>query len=157
MAVDKISAIYVEVGRAVRSYRLKAGLTQEQLAVRVGLSRSSITHIEAGEHRFQIHTLYLIAEALGTSPDSLLARAEDLRRQRTQCQICKIDLEAVYGDLSQKFLSVGHITRFSPDGEDTTDDLYILCANCQQMIDSNPGLTPQKLAKRVRALKANEI
>jgi len=64
--------IYLAVGRMVRKGRESAGLRQDELAERVGLTRTSITNIEKGKQRIQIHTLYAIARALSLSPYALL-------------------------------------------------------------------------------------
>lgn len=64
--------IYLAVGRRVRRGREAAGLRQDELAERVGLTRTSITNIEKGKQRIQIHTLYAIARALSLSPRAFL-------------------------------------------------------------------------------------
>ena len=64
--------LYGEFGRLVRERRLKAHLTQSQLAKRVGLSRTSITNIELGQQHIPLHVLYPLASALGASPHELL-------------------------------------------------------------------------------------
>lgn len=56
--------IYLEIGRNIRSRREFLELTQDALAQRVGLTRTSITNIERGKQKIQIHTLFRIAEAL---------------------------------------------------------------------------------------------
>lgn len=59
--------IYIQIGEVIRSKREVIGLTQDELAARVGLTRTSITNIEKGRQRTQVHTLYAIAEVLKTS------------------------------------------------------------------------------------------
>jgi transcriptional regulator with XRE-family HTH domain len=68
------NAFYEEVGRRVRDARTrrKPALTQEELADRVGLTRTSITNLEKGRQKFLLHTLIDIAEALQVQPSSLL-------------------------------------------------------------------------------------
>lgn len=56
--------IYVAVGEKVRAARLARNLTQEQVADRIGLERSSVANIERGTQRLPIHVLYRIAAAL---------------------------------------------------------------------------------------------
>ena len=67
--------LYPAIGRAVRSARDEAGLTQEELGRRVGLKRTSITNLEAGRQQIQVHTLYALAEALGITVTALLPAA----------------------------------------------------------------------------------
>ena len=65
-------AMYAEFGKLVRRHRVRLKLTQDQLADRVGLSRTSITNIEKGRQKVLIHHLILLAESLQVSPEALL-------------------------------------------------------------------------------------
>jgi len=56
--------IYGLLGKQIRAARQEAGLTQDELAQKVGLTRTSITNIEQGQQRIHIHTLYKIAQVL---------------------------------------------------------------------------------------------
>jgi transcriptional regulator with XRE-family HTH domain len=68
----KIDPIYEEFGRGLYRTRKAANLTQEALAERVGLSRTSITNIEKGRQHVSIHILFSLANALGIEPAELL-------------------------------------------------------------------------------------
>lgn len=70
--------IYRLVGERVRARRKKIPLTQEQLAKIVGLSRTSMTNIEKGRQRLQVHTLYMLSDALRTEPADLLPQKAEL-------------------------------------------------------------------------------
>lgn len=59
--------IYGLLGKQIRAARQKSGLTQDELAQKVGLTRTSITNIEQGQQKIQIHTLYEMAHALNRS------------------------------------------------------------------------------------------
>lgn len=61
------SEIYVLFGRRVAQARDSAGLTQSELADKVGLSRASIANIEAGRQRIVLHQAMEIANALNLS------------------------------------------------------------------------------------------
>lgn len=76
--VEPMEQIYRELGRRVAGARQRADLTQERLAARVGLSRTSIVNLEAGRQRVPIHQLYRIAHALGRQPADLLPPSPDL-------------------------------------------------------------------------------
>ncbi|MHB8671088.1 MAG: helix-turn-helix domain-containing protein [Acidimicrobiales bacterium] len=54
-----------EVGEAVRAGREAAGLTQRELASRVGTSQSAIARLEAGGIGATVTTLHRVAAALG--------------------------------------------------------------------------------------------
>lgn len=53
-----------EIAWLLIKYRMDRGLTQEQLAERVGTSNSQISRIESGRHRTNLDTLLRIAKAL---------------------------------------------------------------------------------------------
>lgn len=70
MGTDK--ELYLCIGERVRQARETAKLTQNDLAKRVCLTRTSITNIERARQSVQLHTLYAIAEALEISVHALL-------------------------------------------------------------------------------------
>jgi transcriptional regulator with XRE-family HTH domain len=72
VALSHQNAFYTEVGRRVRRARETAGLTQEKLATRVALSRTSVTNIESGRQKMMLHTLCEIASVLDIDPATLL-------------------------------------------------------------------------------------
>ncbi|MBN9037037.1 MAG: helix-turn-helix transcriptional regulator [Rhizobiales bacterium] len=47
-------------------------MSQDVLATKVGLSRTSITNIERGRQSVLVHQLFSFADALGASPAALL-------------------------------------------------------------------------------------
>jgi transcriptional regulator with XRE-family HTH domain len=64
--------LYQAFGQQLRRFRLQSGLTQEQLARRVGLSRTSITNLENGVQHVSLHHLFDLARAVGVSAGELL-------------------------------------------------------------------------------------
>jgi len=72
-------ALYRHLGRQVHTERKNLGITQEDLAHRVGVSRTSITNLELGKQQVPLHLLYEIAEELGTQIDALLPRHDELK------------------------------------------------------------------------------
>ncbi|WP_156896683.1 helix-turn-helix transcriptional regulator [Desulfovirgula thermocuniculi] len=58
---------------SLRSARLRAGLTQAELARRVGLSRSAYTNIEKGNKHPSLITALRIAHVLGGHVEELFA------------------------------------------------------------------------------------
>jgi transcriptional regulator with XRE-family HTH domain len=69
---SQLHAFYAEVGRRVRLARERAGLTQDALASRVALSRTSVTNIEQGRQKMLLHTLCGFAAAMNIEPSALL-------------------------------------------------------------------------------------
>jgi ribosome-binding protein aMBF1 (putative translation factor) len=54
-----------EVAKQVIQLRTRAGISQEELARRVGTSKSAIARLESGRHQTTVETLRRVAEALG--------------------------------------------------------------------------------------------
>lgn len=65
----------VAIGRAIRELREARGLSQEALALDVGLHRTYVGSVERGERNVSLLNLVRIAGALGESASALLARA----------------------------------------------------------------------------------
>jgi transcriptional regulator with XRE-family HTH domain len=66
------------VGDNIRRLRLKAGLTQEELALKSGLSQGYVNQLESGKRRFTQKSLELIADALSI-PMGELFREEGIQ------------------------------------------------------------------------------
>ena len=56
---------YREIAWLLSRYRVEHGITQEELARRVGTSYSQISRIESGRQRTSVETLVRISHALG--------------------------------------------------------------------------------------------
>ena len=68
---------YEQFGHRVRRARQALGMNQEALGHRVGLERSSISNVEKGRQRVQLHMLLEFATALGVPPGDLLPESAD--------------------------------------------------------------------------------
>ncbi len=64
---------YVDLGRRVRKQRQLIGLTQQELAERIGVSTSFVGHVERGTRKASLETLVALSNALGVGVDYLLA------------------------------------------------------------------------------------
>lgn len=64
--------LYEEFGLLVREARSGAGVSQSELARRIGLSRTSVTNIERGRQHVSLRQLFEIARALDSTPERLL-------------------------------------------------------------------------------------
>jgi transcriptional regulator with XRE-family HTH domain len=62
--VPKIRSVSKILGEAIRTERIKAGLTQEKLAEKADLARNYIGNIERAEYKITVETLAKIAKAL---------------------------------------------------------------------------------------------
>ena len=58
---------YRDVARLVILLRTRAGISQEELARRVGTSKSAIARLESGRHQPTVETLRRVADAFGTT------------------------------------------------------------------------------------------
>jgi len=57
-------APYEEIARLLIKHRMALGLTQQQVADRMGTSHSAISRIESGQHKTSVETLQRLADAL---------------------------------------------------------------------------------------------
>lgn len=69
--------LYGRIGDAVRKRRREMGLTQQNLADRLDISRASLANIEVGRQRILVHHLYDLARALGLEVAALLPRSPE--------------------------------------------------------------------------------
>ena len=67
--------LYQRLGAKIRTRRVRAGMTQQELGDACGLTRASISNIETQGQKPMLHTLCLMADALDTTPESLLKGA----------------------------------------------------------------------------------
>ena len=56
----------------IEHIRTTLGMSQEELAKRVGLKRASIANIETGRQRFLLNVVERFAQALSTTPKHLM-------------------------------------------------------------------------------------
>ncbi len=70
----KIELVYRMIGFRIALEREKINMTQEILAKKIGLDRTSIVNIENGRQRIMLHTVEEISKALGIKPLKILKR-----------------------------------------------------------------------------------
>jgi transcriptional regulator with XRE-family HTH domain len=73
------SAEHAALGEALRTMRLEAQMSQEQLAERAGTDLTQVGGIERGVRNPSYTTLLRLAEALGTTVGAIATRADRLR------------------------------------------------------------------------------
>lgn len=66
---------YLTVGQKIKNLRISKNLTQAQLAEIIGLSTSYMSYLENGIKFISVETMIAISNALGCSPDYLLAES----------------------------------------------------------------------------------
>jgi len=72
-----MSGFYQRFGLRLRVHRKEAGLTQDQVASRLGVNRTTIVNIEKGRQRVALHQLVELADILGCAPGDLLPSGDD--------------------------------------------------------------------------------
>ena len=80
----------MELGKKIRQLRFKAGLTQEQLADRLGIGAQSVSKWENAVAMPDITTLPLLAEIFGVSIDDLFGLTAEQHLNRIEN---RLDLE----------------------------------------------------------------
>lgn len=88
---DAGDAFYQEFGSRVRRARSER-LTQQALAVKVGLSRAAIANVEVGRQRVPLHMLYRFAEALDVAPAELLPQGTEPADDAVAKSVAKLGL-----------------------------------------------------------------
>lgn len=63
---------YYQIGQRIRKYRKALGLSQEQLAERIGISVTHMSHIETGNTKLSLQVFVDIANTLEIQTDELL-------------------------------------------------------------------------------------
>ena len=66
-----------KVGQAIKQARQKAGVSQEELAMRIEADQAYVSRIEAGQMNITLETLDMISNALGIEPAELLVLNKD--------------------------------------------------------------------------------
>ena len=67
---------YYAIGQRIRKARRACGLSQEQLAERVNISTTHMSHIETGNTKLSLPVLADMAQALEVRVDDLLGRTD---------------------------------------------------------------------------------
>ena len=71
---------YFRIGQRIRKYRKALGLSQEQLAEKVGISVTHMSHIETGNTKLSLPVFVDLAGALEVQTDDLLFDSPPDRR-----------------------------------------------------------------------------
>ena len=74
----------MELGKKIRQLRFKAGMTQEQLAERMGIGAQSVSKWENAVSMPDIASLPLLAEIFGVSIDDLFDLSAEQRLNRIE-------------------------------------------------------------------------
>lgn len=78
---------YVAIGKNIRTVRKVRNLSQEQLAEKVWISTTHMSHIETGNTKLSLAVLVDIAEALQIGTDELLSTQPFIEKNNTYDEI----------------------------------------------------------------------
>ena len=81
------------IGTRVRAFRVKNGMTLQELALKSGLSASMLSTVERGQTSPSVGTLHALAEAFGVSLNALFVR-EDMAQPVTRVEEQIIEITA---------------------------------------------------------------
>ena len=79
---------YLRLGQRVRRQRKRLGMTQKEVAEKVGISLPFYGHIERGSRKASLETVINIANALGVSADTLLQDSLDVMTKPLASDAC---------------------------------------------------------------------
>lgn len=82
--MDNPVELYTAIGIRIRQERERRDLTQEELAGRSGIGRTSLTNIEAGRQRLLVHQLWRIARALSVQPRGLFPDLQSVKAKSVE-------------------------------------------------------------------------
>lgn len=81
---------YYKIGQRIRKFRKIYGLSQEELAERVNISTTHMSHIETGNTKLSLPVLVDIAAVLGVRTDDLLSDHPQLAKDAALGEISEI-------------------------------------------------------------------
>ena len=95
--------LYYMIGNRIKSLRTERGLSQEDLSVRLNLSRASISNIELGRHQIPLFLLYELSLFFNIGIYDLIPTNEEIQSNLNSSnpELSKI-LDTQNLDLSQK-------------------------------------------------------
>jgi len=81
---------YYEIGQRIRKFRKACNFSQEQLAEKVGISITHMSHIETGNTKLSLSVFVDIANALSVRTDELLYDATPLDKATAKQELEEI-------------------------------------------------------------------
>ena len=82
----------VEIGQRIRARRKARKISQEKLSKTVGISRSTLIHIEKGDTLPELTPLTKICEALGCRVSYILGEEEEYQQTKEDIEILRTSL-----------------------------------------------------------------
>ena len=74
MSERRVERVYVKLGKHIAKRRTELGMSQEDLANKIRMSRPAVINMEAGRQRIMLHRVFIIEKALGYPPGYMIAK-----------------------------------------------------------------------------------
>ena len=118
----------METKEALASIRKKNGLTQDEMAAKLFVTRQAVSRWETGETTPNVDTLKLMSEQFGVSINELLGHAEQL-----ECQSCGMTLRGFedFGTEADEGISTEYCVYCYQDGAFSSE------RSIDEMVESN--------------------
>lgn len=81
---------YYEIGQRIRKFRKAYNLSQEELAEKVGISTTHMSHIETGNTKLSLPVFVDIATALSVQTDELLYDTSEISKTPIKEELASI-------------------------------------------------------------------
>lgn len=81
---------YYKIGQQIRKFRKQNGLSQEELAERVNISTTHMSHIETGSTKLSLPVLVDIANALQVTADDLVRASSNCNPNAVSNEIIRL-------------------------------------------------------------------
>ncbi len=81
---------YYEIGQRIRKMRKAHDLSQEELAEKIGISTTHMSHIETGNTKLSLPVLVSISQALGVQTDDLLFESANTSKNNALNEIIEL-------------------------------------------------------------------
>ncbi len=105
---------YYAIGQKIRKLRKSQGLSQEELAEKIDISTTHMSHIETGNTKLSLPVLVDIAKSLQVSTDDLL-RESDEETQSLVAEEIKFILQGCTSSQLRVILDIVKAAKFSLD------------------------------------------
>ena len=81
---------YYKIGQKIRKFRKAQNLSQEELAEKIGISTTHMSHIETGNTKLSLPVFVELAEALNVQADDLLNDREVISTSKANRELSEI-------------------------------------------------------------------
>lgn len=93
---------YIKIGKKIKQVRIKSGISQKDMAMRLGISQSSWSNYENGYREPGINLIYLFCKEMGVTIDELIwmeimTIGENIKKYREKKGLTQKELGAALG------------------------------------------------------------